>query len=69
MGLLVGVYLILRVTTKLPSQMKVIIFQHLLQQHTLVFANLNGEKLHSIVSLIDKLNEFFVFVFYYLDFL
>lgn len=49
--------------------MKVIIFQHLLQQHTLVFANLNGEKLHSIVSLIDKLNEFFVFVFYYLDFL
>lgn len=48
--------------------MKVIIFQHLLQQHTLVFANLNVEKLHSIVSLIDKLNQFFVFVFYYLDF-
>lgn len=49
--------------------MKVIIFQHLLQQHILAFANLNGEKLHSIVSLIDKLNECFVFIFYHLEFL
>lgn len=49
--------------------MKVIIFQHLLQQHILAFTNLNGEKLHSIVSLIDKLNECFVFIFYYLEFL
>lgn len=44
--------------------MKVLIFQHPLQ-HSLMFANLNSEKLHSIVCLIEKLSEVF---FYHLDF-
>lgn len=71
MGCLVGLYLILKDTTKLSSKIKTLIFQHPLQ-HSLMFTNMNGEKLHSIVSLTDKLNDFvclFVLLFRFLSFM